>query len=699
MKKITFSILFFLLVALLFPINANAATSDMEYKTGHQIEMYLNSGTAYDVSELAPAGYLQIKIEDQSVATVENNKLVAKSEGFTYISFYYNTYVLHRNIVVHSGYDKVTSVKINNTTVTSGSKSGVTLKVGEEYDFLVNNDANVDLSDVKIILQSPYDGVPVSEFVRFTDNGKLQVVGAGSFYVTFKFYANKSDQGIKVLINSTIGNTAFETAANKYLIDNDYEPTCTEYSEKFLTASELSMIDELTLTSLSGLPNADTKKIFPNLKKIVFNLADSGTSVGTVNIVSGDFEYRFVGSTAKTYSMKLTFGTLDYVKITFENFKLSSSGATLDLKKVSNADMYFYGKCAITSTGTSSAAVVGTTINMVLYDKAEVKIYGGNGGDAAKGGIGIETKHLYISGKQFSQTATIEIYGGNGGSATSTAGASGGDGNVGVKATSLTVKGSVSCFITGGSGGNGKAGTDKNDTSVYPQPSPPGQASEGNKGTTGDTGADGGSGGSGGNGAYAIEVTTLQVIDAKNMVCTGGNGGNGAKGGIGGQGANGGKGGNTKKGTEGGKGGTGGTGGTGGRGGDGGDGSVAIKVVNVSDLKSCQGLSLVHGYGGNAGSGGQGGQAGNGGDGGDDVTPGAFLGIGDGPEEGDGGDKGTGGTGGKAGSTGDTVSKSKYFNVDGVSEITAINPSPTTASNGTKGADGSEGNDGDHGAM
>ena len=696
MKKITFSILFFLLVALLFPINVNAATSDMEYKTGHQIEMYLNSGTAYDVSELAPAGYLQIKIEDQSVATVENNKLVAKSEGFTYISFYYNTYILHRNIVVHSGYDKVTSVKINNTTVTSGSNSSVTLKVGEEYDFLVNNDANVDLSDVKIILQSPYDGVPVSEFVKFTDNGKLQVVGSGSFYVTFKFYANKSDQGVRVLINSTIGNTAFENAANKYLIDNDYEPTCTDYSDKFLTASELSLIDELTLTSVSGLPNANTKKIFPNLKKIVFNLSGTGTSVGTVNIVSGDFEYRFVGSTAKTYSMKLTFGTLDYIKITFDNFKFASSSTTLDLKKVSNADIYFCGKCAIESSGTSSAAVVGTTVNMVLNDKAEVKIKGGNGGDAANGGIGIETKHLYISGKQYSQTATIEILGGNGGNATGTAGASGGNGNVGVKATSLTVKGSVSCLITGGSGGNGKAGSDK---SGYAKPGTPDQVSAGNTGTTGDTGATGGNGGSGGNGAYAISVTTLQVTDATKMVCTGGNGGSGANGGGGQTGGDGGKGGNTAKKTEGGTGGTGGTGGAGGRGGDGGDGSLAIKIVNASDLKSCQGLSLIHGYGGNAGSGGAGGKGGDGGTGGDDVTPGSFLGIGDGPEEGSGGIKGTGGDGGKAGSTGDTVSKSKYFNVAGVSEKTATNPSPKTASDGAKGDDGSAGSKGDNGAM
>ena len=60
MKKIITSVVLIVLFSILFAVNANAASSDMEYKTGHQIELYIDSGTTYAISDLAATGFLQI---------------------------------------------------------------------------------------------------------------------------------------------------------------------------------------------------------------------------------------------------------------------------------------------------------------------------------------------------------------------------------------------------------------------------------------------------------------------------------------------------------------------------------------------------------------------------------------------------------------------------------------------------------------
>ena len=694
MKKITFVILFLLLFSLLFSANVYAAES--EYKVGAQIELYLNSDATIDVSSLATEGYYQCAIDDPTVAAVEDGKLVAKSEGFTYISFTYKDYILHRNVIVHAGYEKVSAVKINNTTVTA-NETIIPLHVGEEYKVLINNDENVELSDTKVILQSSYEGVPVSEFVKISDEGKLQVVGVGKFELTIKLPTNKKDGGIKVIVDTSFSNSAFETAAIKYLNDNEYQLTCTEYDEKFITASELNLVEELTLTSVGNLPTGVSKTIFPNLKSVVIDLSQaSNTSLGRVVLNHEDLAYKFIGNSGKTYAMQLASESMSYLKLSFQNFKFSYGGTALNLSKVATADVYFYGNCSIKSNNSSSeTAVIGSKMNLVLTDGATVEIRGGNGATASIGAKGIEATHLSIAAKEFSQTASINIYGGNGGDASSE-GQSGGHGSIGIKATSLVVKGSISCNVYGGSGGNGKAGTDK---SSYNRPGTPGQASAGQTGTGGTKGADGGNGGHGGNGAVAVSVTTLQVFDVTDMKCIGGNGGDGANGGSAQKAGHGGKGGNTtgKDGSDAGDGGTGGTGGTGGRGGNGGNGSKAIQLANLKDLQSCQTLSLVHGYGGNAGSGGRGGDAGNGGDGGNDDHGGGFLGWGEGPEEGDGGSAGTGGAGGEAGSVGEMISSSEYFNISGIAETTAKHPDPHTASNGENGSAGTAGSAGDNG--
>ena len=690
MKKIITSVVLIVLFSILFAVNANAASSDMEYKTGHQIELYIDSGTSYAISDLAATGFLQIKIEDQSVATVEHDRLVPKSVGFTYISFVYNNYVLHRNIIVHPGYDTVSAVKINHTNFTA-SGSSLSLKVGEEYGVLINNDEDFELSEAQIILQSPYGDVPVSEFIEITDEGKLKIVGVGKFDLTVKMPTNKGDNGIKVRVDTSFASSAFHTAAKKYLADNGYELTCTDYSEEFMTASELMLVEELTLTSASSLPTSATKRIFPNLKTVTVDLSgSSSTTMGKVTVKNEGFEYRFVGNPSKTYNMQLVFENMSYLNLTFKDFKMTYSGTALNLTKVTNADVFFYGSCGFQSTNASYVAFVGAKVNMVLTNNSNVEIKGANGGASANGGTAVQVTNLSIAGKNFEQSATLNVYGGNGGSATSDGG-NGGHGSVGIKATSLTIKGSVSCNITGGSGGAGKSGTDK---SGLDRPDRPDRTSSGTDGTTGTKGADGGNGGHGGNGAAAIDVTSLQIVDATKVKCIGGNGGNAGNGGAAQNGGHGGHGGHTSKGTDAGDGGTGGKGGSGGTGGNGGSGARAIKIVNVNDLQACTNLSMTHGYGGNAGSGGAAGDGGNGGNGGDDNNSGGFLGMGEGPVEGDGGTKGSGGTGGAAGTAGSSGSK---FNISGVTESVATNPNKKTASKGADGDSGKDGSDGDYG--
>ena len=477
----------------------------------------------------------------------------------------------------------------------------------------------------------------------------------------------------------------------KYLADNGYELTCTDYSEEFMTASELMLVEELTLTSANSLPSSATKRIFPNLKTVTVDISgSSSTTMGKVTVKSEGFEYRFVGNPSKTYNMQLVFENMSYLNLTFKDFKMTYSGTALNLTKVTNADVFFYGSCGFQSTNASYVAFVGAKVNMVLTNNSNVEIKGANGGASANGGTAVQVTNLSIAGKNFEQSATLNVYGGNGGSATSDGG-SGGHGSVGIKATSLTIKGSVSCNITGGSGGAGKSGTDK---SGLDRPDRPDRTSSGTDGTTGTKGADGGNGGHGGNGAAAIDVTSLQIVDATKVKCIGGNGGNAGNGGAAQNGGHGGHGGHTSKGTDAGDGGTGGKGGSGGTGGNGGSGARAIKIVNVNDLKACTNLSMTHGYGGNAGSGGAAGDGGNGGNGGDDNNSGGFLGMGEGPVEGDGGTKGSGGTGGAAGTAGSSGSK---FNISGVTESVATNPNKKTASKGADGDSGKDGSDGDYG--
>lgn len=692
MKKILLSSLFLLFLSFLFSVNsisASASELDKEYKTGAQIELYLKSNTSFDLSSLANAEYKSYEISDVEVADVENEKLVAKSAGFTYISFVYDDYVLHRNIIVHDGYETINEVKINNTKITSNNSS-VVLYVGEEYSVLLNNDKEFSILDAKVILSSPYRDVPSDEFVRIDDEGKMRIVGVGKFYLTVKLPTNKEDSGIQILVYTTFEKTALESASLKYLEENNYQPICSEYGEKFITASELGLVESLTFSSISNLPNEKYKNIFPNLKKINIDLSQaSSTSIGKVSIENEMFEYRFIGNSQKSYTMQLSVQSMNSIRITFENFRFSYSGTALNVTNASSAEIIFYGNCFVKSANNSkSTAMVGKKVNIVLADGASVEIRGGNGGTSGSGSIGLKADHVSIAAQVYSQNATINIYGGNGGNGSGN-GQNGGNGNVGIEATSLSVKGAVSCKIYGGDGGSGTAGY-----SQTASLSTPGKSAAGVDGVNGTNGADGGNGGHGGKGASAIVVTTLQVTDVTLMHCVGGDGGDGANGGKGQNAGNGGNGGDTKKNTDAGDGGKGGNGGKGGKGGNGGNGATAIKIVNTNDLQTCYGLSMVHGYGGNAGNGGNGGNAGNGGNGGDDKNAGIFWT--EGPVHGQGGSAGTAGSGGTCGTAG---SKGSSFNISGITQTVANHPSKKTASNGSSGAAGKKGSEGDYGSV
>jgi len=234
--------------------------------------------------------------------------------------------------------------------------------------------------------------------------------------------------------------------------------------------------------------------------------------------------------------------------------------------------------------------------------------------------------------------SSLKAYGGNG---TDYNGMNGLDGGVGIKSSTLTVKGNGLLISVGGDGFKGKDGlTGTTGTAGR-------NASSISVGATNGTdGTDGGNGGSGGNGGIGVMSETITVQGSVTLNFVGGNGGSGGDGKNLSKYAS-----SPKHGAHGGNGGAAGIGGNGGNGG-----------LSVTSSSSLSGHTLVDGIGGNGGNGGNGGDAGNGGNGTETswwyiifpvVSNGGNTGVvGDGGSGGNGGDGSIGGNGGDAGIVG-----------------------------------------------
>lgn len=638
MKKITF-IAIILIMLLLFSVNVCAAEerTQIEYKTGAQIEFYLDSDSSCKLTDCIAGDYISCAVADTSVAEVKNGKLVAKNEGFTYISINYGSYVVNHNIIVHSGYKSVESVTINNKTVNSTSSSNVTLYVGQKYALSINGDANIDLSNVKIRVISSFGEVEASEFIQIDKDGKLVVVGAGSCDLIVKLSSNKADEGIKISVKTDIENEELKSSALNYFENNNYQmirENYPDYEGTFITATELNLIDELTFSSINGVSGENVAKIFHNLKGIVFDISSSNkTSWGNFTIENDGLEYTFIGATNKTYSLRLTSKERDNLKLNFENFKFQSSETPLNLEKVSNATLLFNGICSIAANTPSSrtdgsTAILASNLMIELAKGSNVTVRGGNGGYTRQGGAGIEADKLDIFANGYSENTKLYVYGGNGGNGNDY-GESGASGNAGISVQSLNIEGLFSCYVYGGNGGNGIAGKDGDEGTSGKKGNNESQGKDpiyGYNGRPGGKGYQGQSGGSGANGGSAIVVATknFSIGQGVQVLLKSGDGGDGGDAGDGGKGGQGGAGGDDDNYSilwigdmSGGEGGPGGEGGDPGNKGVGGSSPCPVMVSNQNQTLSSINVSELYGKDGSDGSEGSKGSPGLPGDHGD----------------------------------------------------------------------------------
>lgn len=317
--------------------------------------------------------------------------------------------------------------------------------------------------------------------------------------------------------------------------------------------------------------------------------------------------------------------------------------------------------------GGSAFNIQGTDSSVLKFSgRSTVKLYGGNGGDGARGTDGKNAGEQYWDQIAPNPTAHIGGAGGDGGNggvcgygctvnisfskvtAINGIGGDGGRGGNGGKGGILFDDG-IRGYGQGGKGGNGGRGVIGGDggnggVSGQKDHGQNGQASIGGNGGDGGIGdIKGGNGGNGGNG--------LATVDP-GVGGRGGNGGAGGKGGsIGGNGGRGGNGGNGLShdkaavlnaigtGGQGGNGGAGGEGfdlgGNGGAGGNGGDNNGKFKNGSGRDTGGRGG----NGGAGGSSSGGDGGAGGKGGNGGAQYNDGKTIGL----------KGGIGGNGGKGG--------------------------------------------------
>ena len=411
-----------------------------------------------------------------------------------------------------------------------------------------------------------------------------------------------------------------------------------------ITRAELAEIKSLSFTKLYEFNDAVWKTILPSLSLIEFNLSEGSAYNSRYTIHSGSLSYRFIGKKNSTYKISIVSKERESLNLEFDNFSIDSKGVGIDTSAVKNTSILFNGVCKLNGAnanvgGNGSTALYANNLKITLSQDSVVTITGGNGGSQSSstgtraGGIGISTLgDLEIVANSSSYITTLKVYGGNGGNGYDY-GNSGGAGNVGIYANSLSISGKLSCSIVGGNGGDGKLGYDGNDGNDGKKGNNESEGEDstyGYDGRPGGDGTDGQDGGDGGKGASAI-ITTLtpSIHHTVLLSATSGNGGDGSDGGKGGNGGKGGDGGDDDRwspiwigdmsGGAGGKGGAGGDGGDCGKGGSSSDPIVvngtgtSLSLTNVTEIHGISGTDGANGADGTDGADGSKGDAGVGG--------------------------------------------------------------------------------------
>ena len=683
------------------------------YKSGDQIELYLNASTNKRLLDYIDSNASQISVADKDVVEIRDNYLIPKAQGMTYISCLYGNVIKNYNVIVHRGAEFVTSCSISGMSIDVFYGN-----VGQTYQITTANSSSCDISELEISTYTNYTSVEAEDLISVNADGELRIVGIGNCDIWVHSATNAADKGVRFTITSSFAEEKLLSAVENWVAEN------IELTQiGVITRAELAEIKELTFTELVKFNEVEWSAILPGLTTVTFDLSAGSNYNSTYHISFGTFFYNFIGNEKLEYKFSILSAEREDLSLSFINFLLNPQNAVgIDVSSVKNTFISYNGICNIKgadaqSNGNGCNGMTANNLTVTLQQDAIVTISGGDGTSISANSTRIGGNAIRAYGKlelnalSSSYGTVLKVFGGNGGNGYNS-GDAGGAGSTGVYADSVHISGIMSCYIYGGNGGNGKSGSSgkaggnggnggtalisdnkinvtgtvctitagcggnggnggagANGISYSGSCSTDWNTYGSCRGANGGNGFAGGTGGNGGDGGISISCTEISLSGLSKFTLlsgNGGNGGNGGKGGDGGRGQNGGNGWivvGYEPGHDGGNGGKGGNGGNGGNSGNGGA-SVSNKIVTILDGATLEQVDAVKGNGGKGGDGGNGGNGGNGG-----ASPGKYMGL----FKISGGDGGSGGSGGAAGSGGSG-------NVAG--------------SNGTKGSSGSGGSNG-----
>lgn len=573
---------------LVYDVVDNIDTDSIKsYKTGEQIELYLNAKGERRLLDYIGANVSQISIADKSIVDIQNGLFLPKAVGMTYISCKDGETLKNYNIIVYDGAEFVTSCSI------ADSKSNqFRAHVGQTYRIATENSSSCAVSKLKIDAYTDYASVDADEIISVNKNGEIFVVGKGECEIWVHSATNVADKGVRISIFTAFENDHLSSAVNNWMEEN-LEPA----EADVVTKSELAQIEDLTFTYLVELDEKHWSAVLPSLTAVTFDLRSRSIHNSQYTISSGSISYRFLGSNNMSYDLSIVAKERENLDLSFDNFSIHSTGVVLDLSAVKNSHISYAGTCTFKAAdakdnGNGCNAIVGDNVLISIAQDSVVSIEGGNGTSNTTngtrfGGIGIRAfGALKIEAASSVYTTYLSVRGGRGGDGC-ISGEFGGSGGIGIMTDSLSLDGAFSCYVHGGNGGNGMLGLSG---SAY-----------------GESGKDGGDGGNGATGIQVREFSTAQC----NLTVYGGNGGHGAKGGDGKIGAEGktyvhifkgGKDGDKNYGKR---------GGDGGKGGNGGLFGIAIDGKTNSFTDRITQFNGAYGDGGDGGAGGKGGKGGN----------------------------------------------------------------------------------------
>lgn len=588
------------------------ADPSVPYKAGEQIDLYLYSTCANSVLDYVDAGVVEIFIADKSIVDIENGNWVPKSDGITYISCKYENCIKNYNVIVHKGAEYVTSISIAGL-----SGSTFLANVGQIYQITTENSSACDVSELKIDTYTDYDEVDPDDLVSISANGEIRVVGMGTCEIWVHSASNAADKGARIFLSSSFSDSILSSAVERW-IDANIERT----QEGVITKAELAEIKMLTFTELLEFDESQWALMLPSLNSVTFDLTAGSRYNAKYNISSGTLAYNFVGAEKSVYKLAIVAQKRERLDLSFNNFSMQALAACVDASAVKDTYITYSGVCSLkaadASDGNGYSAIFADNLQISIAQDSDISIMGGDGSSTSVngtrvGGFGIRTLgELDIIALSSTHETTLAVYGGDGGDGYG-AGNSGGAGGVGVSAEFLSISGTFSCYIAGGTGGDGKtgavgsAGTNGAKGNNESDGKDPTYGYDGRPGGAGSKGQDGGDGA---NGGVAVAVAReLSVAHNVNLSVQSGDGGNGGNGGQGGKGGKGGDGGDDDKwsflwiGDM--SGGAGGKGGAGGAGGEKGLGGISPMPIFIKNVAASLGLSNVSENCGQSGSDGQ----------------------------------------------------------------------------------------------